>query len=118
MTDLTKRQLEKRVDDLWQETSKEVGLIITLPEESVTADRETTEIYDIDRSLCEIPHPEIDGQTEIAIPHHTPSEWSGVVTVTEPELVRLWATMPEEILEQERQLREENGDPIPDICTQ
>ena len=117
MTTPTKRQLEKRVADLWQETSKEIGLIITIPECSVTADRETAEIYDIDRSLCEIPHPDIDGQTKVAIPHHKPSEWSGVVTVTEAELVRLWATMPEEILEQERQLREEHNDPIPDILT-
>ena len=118
MTDLTKRQLERKVNDLWQDSSTGVGVIITIPECSVTADRETTEIYEIDRSLCEIPNPEIDGQTKIAIPHHMPSSWSGVVTVTEPELVKLWATMPEEILEQEQQLREENGDPIPDICTQ
>ena len=113
----TKRQLEKRVDDLWQETSKGVGLIITLPECSATDDRETTEIYEIDRSLCEIPDPEIDGQTKIAIPHYKPSDWSGVVTVTEPEVVNLWATMPDKILQQERALREEHNDPIPEILT-
>lgn len=53
----------------------------------------------------------------VCVPLHRPPEYrgDGVVTMSEAEIATVWAAMPEDIREAERDLRTEQRKPIPPI---
>ena len=60
------------------------------------------------------PDDPIDAAERTALPTIRPAGYRGGVTVLDAEdVITLWKTMPEDVREREREIRREQGDPIP-----
>ncbi|GGJ17554.1 hypothetical protein GCM10008995_29140 [Halobellus salinus] len=124
MPNKSKRELEREIDRLEPDRGDAgVGLIIDLRENEYTtreeAPRPELTVRDPDRDVYHIP-----------IPHVPHTGHKAILTVSEdvretwpdtgdpaPTVAELWDELTPSDLQREKEIREQNGDPIPPILT-
>lgn len=129
MTRRSKRELERALHRLVEADDTDVSVVITIGdgapddwgyEEPSIDDEMVSMIY-----TEHVEELEVRGETKRLVHHevHTPLTYtasrdprhSGIVFLSDVEIAHLWLSMPPEVANTERELREERGEPIPPI---
>jgi hypothetical protein len=110
----TKRELTNAVEDLEAAfTDDRDRKIVVMPAGSL---REEDHDDDLPNGDSDEIHVERDGRRSVAIPHMTPESLDrGIVPLSKSHIARWWQILPPEIRERERELREQDDEPIPPI---
>jgi hypothetical protein len=117
MTRKSKRELERAVESLRQETEPSPTSVV------VVAGNAGEWPDGVDQSDITVTRqePGIDPELPVAVEevctpiHRPPEHRGGVVVMSEKEIAQVYAAMPEDVREAERELRAERGEPIPPI---
>jgi len=120
MTD--REVLEERLDDLeGQFGAESTAVVIPVPDTATAGDTAWPDGVDREAITITREAPGVDAgeplvYEEVAVPIHRPPEHrGGVVLMTHAEIASVYAAMPPDIREAERERRRERGKAIPEV---